>query len=151
MYDSNTELRPVEDWVTDSPGKRLTGVIVEADEFEGANGPYPVLVVRPPDSESDQRFRVWHTVAQARLARLQPQVGDPIDVLYLGKAQGKRGTYHDYRVAGGSKSPTPVRWAKYNQRDDDDANGQQQTPPPSDRDVPPADEDVDAGQSDAPF
>lgn len=78
----------------------LTGTIVEIEEVEGDYGPYPLIHIRDDDG-NEWRWSVFGGVAQGRVAKLRPNVGDRIGVKFLGDKpsrnyQGK--TYRDWKI-----------------------------------------------------
>jgi hypothetical protein len=108
------------------PGDKLVGTITDISERAGFDGePYPIITVQTDDG-SELAFHAFHTVAQTELAKLRPQVGDPLGVKYLGRVQSEnsRASYHSYRVR--TKAKAGVNWAKY-------GDGDAPEPPP---DVP---------------
>lgn len=66
----------------------LVGEIVEVDEGEGDYGPYPILYIKE-DNGNEWRWHVYGGVAQGRIIKLKPAVGDEIGVRYLGEEDSK--------------------------------------------------------------
>lgn len=99
------ELDYAEAWKPE-PGDVLRGRV---EMIEAVNTAYadnvPVVTV----ANDDERWSVWcsRTVLRSEMERQAPNVGDEIEVTYLGVPEGKE--YHRYRVRNIS-NPPKFRW-----------------------------------------
>lgn len=78
----------------------LIGKIVEVDEGDGDYGVYPILYVQTEDG-SEWRWHVFGGVAQGRILKLRPAVGDQIAAKYLGEEDSKNykgKTYSNWKI-----------------------------------------------------
>lgn len=91
-------------------GDEIAGVIADLEWQSGEYGPRLKVTL---DNGRGQRaaFFADHTTLRSKLARLRPQRGDALAVRYLGQAEGKRSTYHDYRVALATKDERAFEWS----------------------------------------
>jgi hypothetical protein len=98
--------RPSEAWRPADPKEfpghpnPLIGTIVEIEEVEGDYGLYPLIHLRD-DAGNEWRWSVFGGVAQGRIAKLEPKVGDKLGVKYLGDKpsrnfEGKK--YRDWKI-----------------------------------------------------
>lgn len=124
--------RPSESWRPADPKdfpdhpQQLVGKIVEIEEIQGDYGMYPLLYIQDDDG-NEWKWSVFGGVAQGRLAKLQPKVGDRIGVRYLGEKpsknfQGKN--YRDWKIivepaSGETVSPDWDAMAKTAEDEDD--------------------------------
>lgn len=91
-------------WRPDLPQEKhpnpLMAKVVDIEMGEGDYGAFPILYLLDDDG-TEWRWHVFGEVAQRRIARLQPAVGDRLGVKLLGdkpsrKFAGK--SYRDWRV-----------------------------------------------------
>lgn len=75
----------------------LVGKVVEVDEGDGDYGPYPILYIQT-ESGDEWRWHVYGSVAQKRIIKLKPAVGDEIGVKYLGETPSKVKGYAPYKT-----------------------------------------------------
>lgn len=73
----------------------LVGKIVEIDEGDGDYGPYPILYIED-EAGNEWRWHVFGGVAQGRIIKLRPAVGDNIGVRFLGTVPSKTKGYKPY-------------------------------------------------------
>ena len=85
-----------------SPGSTITGTLANVELIDpNGNGAYPCVLLKTGDGE--RAVHAFHTVLRREIARRRPKIGDELTITYLGqKDGGKNGTYHAYRVRGGS-------------------------------------------------
>jgi hypothetical protein len=89
------------------PGDQLAGTITDLAVIDRGHGPYPCVTIRRQDGSS-AAWHAFHDVARAELAKIAPQVGDPLAVTYQGK-HPERG-YHRWRVHGDA---APFDWQRF--------------------------------------
>lgn len=89
-----------------STGDTVAGEVIDISSTDGGYGPYHVLTLRGEDG-AEVDVHAFHTVLRNELGRRNVQVGDRLEIAYLGHADGGRGKsgYDHYRVKGGK---TPV-------------------------------------------
>lgn len=89
----------------------LVGEVVEVETGDGDYGPFPILTLLDDDG-NEWRWSVFGGVAQGRIQKLNPQVGDTLGVKYLGEKPSKNHanrTYHDWRIVlERGSNPAPV-------------------------------------------
>jgi hypothetical protein len=73
----------------------LIGTVVEIDEGDGDYGPYPILYIKDDDG-NEWRWHVFGGVAQGRMIKLRPEVGDTIGARFLGTVPSKTKGYKPY-------------------------------------------------------
>jgi hypothetical protein len=81
-------------------GDVLEGTVASIDSGNSAYGVYPIVTVEQEDGEK-RAVHCFHTTIRGQLGRIQPKVGDPIGIKYLGKKQSstnKDRKYDAYRV-----------------------------------------------------
>lgn len=59
---------------------------------------HPLLHVRTDDGD-EFAVRCYHSVLEAEVRKLNPQVGERIGLRYFGMVKGRTSNYHHYRVA----------------------------------------------------
>ena len=91
------------------PGDTVAGEVVDINETNGGYGPYYILTIHDGHGE-EVDVHAFHTVLRNELARRNVQIGDSLEITYLGRVSGGRGAggYDHYRVKGG-KTPV-VNW-----------------------------------------
>ena len=121
------------------PGGTIAGTVVSIDARDGGYGPCPIVTIATV--EAFIAFHAFHSVAKNELAKLRPQVGEKLVIVYNGKRNSKsgRGSYHSYSVSMPDRPKTDFSWAKYGELDSD---------VPSDV---PSDVNIPKGGDDAPF
>lgn len=89
-----------EPWMPADPKKNhpqeIVGTIFDADEGDGDYGPYPILYIRDEDG-NNWRWHVYGGVAQGRVIKLKPEIGDTIGARYLGEVDSKNYKGKKYR------------------------------------------------------
>jgi hypothetical protein len=90
-----------------APGDKLVGMITELTERQGTFGKYVIVTVRT-DSGEELAVHAFHEVLANELARVAPEIRDPIAIKYLGRHPEK--DYHQYRVHGGRRG---INWSAY--------------------------------------
>ena len=84
-------------WKPD-PGELIEGVVVEITTRDGEYGSYPIVTLELVDGER-RAIHAFHSVLRNELARIAPQTGSRIAVLYKGKVTRSDGPdFHSYRV-----------------------------------------------------
>ena len=100
---------------TPTEGDRVRGTLVELDVYDGKHGRCPLLSIDTDDGLV--KVRASQTVLKEELAKRSPQVGELVDITYLGMvgqdADGEGG-YHSYAVVGGELA---FSWAEFGGRD----------------------------------
>lgn len=103
--------RPIDSTEYPDHPNPLVGEVVETETGDGDYGEYPILTLLDDDG-NEWRWSVFGGVAQGRIAKLNPQVGDTLGVKYLGEKPAKNfpnRTYHDWRIViERGSNPAPV-------------------------------------------
>jgi hypothetical protein len=88
----------------------VAGEVVDVSSTDGGYDPYHVVTLRT-ENGAETDVHAFHTVLRNELARRNVQVGDQLEITYLGRVDGGRGSsgYDSYRVTGG-KTPV-VDWS----------------------------------------
>jgi hypothetical protein len=104
-----------EAWLPERTGDLLVGVIAARSSRDAGYGPYPILTVRPERvtvagvDQATDRPLAWHamgTVAEGKVAELDPRPGGRIAVRYDGERTSKGGsTYKSWSVAYDPPAP----------------------------------------------
>jgi hypothetical protein len=103
----------------------LVGKVVEVDQGESSYGTFPVVFITAEDG-NEWRWSVLGGVAQKRIAKLQPSVGDEIGIRYLGKKPSPNYAgkfYADWKIVlekGDGTAPPPPDWDAIAEAADDD-------------------------------
>ena len=93
--------------------KDIVGRIIDVEQYDTEFGPAPAFTILG-DDDNVWRWVVVGEVAQKRVARLNPQMGDEIGVRYLGRVPSptrKDTSYHDWRIVmekGNGQQPLPL-------------------------------------------
>jgi hypothetical protein len=95
-------------------GEKLVGEVVAISERTGGYGSYPIVTLRRDDG-GEVAIHAFHQVLAARLAEVQPKVGEHLGVKYEGEINGGERRYHSYRVVV-DRPERPINWSAY--RDD---------------------------------
>lgn len=100
------------------PGDRVIGKVVGLDERQGDYEPYPVVTIQTSTNEL-VAVHGFHSVLKNELAKLAPQVGDEVGIVYKGKTEPKTkggNEYENYKVVierGDGSAPTTPDWAAH--------------------------------------
>ena len=94
------------------PGEVLSGEVIEITSRTSEYSPdgYPILTIRTDEGE-ERAFHAFHTVARNELARVAPQVGSKIAILYRGPQESAGGrSFEGYRVKSLDETAAPFDW-----------------------------------------
>lgn len=99
------------------PGDVIAGRIVDMDMANSNYGAYPVLTIQPQNGD-EIAIHCFHNTLRGKLEQIQPQLGDSIQVKYVGLIERDGAQpYHLYRVRsnvqrgnfwGGDAVPAPT-------------------------------------------
>jgi hypothetical protein len=124
-------------------GDRIEGRITSIDVRHGEYEPYPIITIVDEGGEP-VAVHAFHDVLRNELAKLQPEVGDRLVVVYRGQKEGRSGSrYHSYAVETPDRPPPPFDWGMFG----GDASREEQPPPPEQTELP---ESWKPSESDAP-
>jgi len=92
-----------ESWIPEKTGEHLAGTLTRVEMGNSNFGPAPIMVIT---DDKDKEWSIWcfHEALKSQIAQANPQTGDPMVILYLGKvkaknpAPGRSSEYHAYRV-----------------------------------------------------
>jgi hypothetical protein len=79
-------------------GEVIEGTILTIDTGASAYGPYPIVTIRPDGGDEPQAVHCFHQAIRGQLARVQPKVGDPIGIKYLGRKKSTANPNQSYAV-----------------------------------------------------
>lgn len=101
MTDTQTDV-PESDYATGwrpTKGDKVAGTVTDISATDGGYGVYPIVTLGQ-EGGGEVAVHAFHTVLRRELARRRPQIGDELEITYLGKQQGKSGSigYDGYRV-----------------------------------------------------
>lgn len=82
------------------PGDTISGKVTDLDMAADIGwGPYPIVTIAREDG-TEVSVHAFHQTLRSKLEQIRPQIGDPLNVTYIGKQSGKGDSpdYHLYRV-----------------------------------------------------
>lgn len=87
-------------WIPKEAGEQIEGKIVDITTGESNYGPYPLVTLDVDGHEV--AIHAFHHVLRTALARRRPNIGDNLQIKYLGKTDdtSQRRGYHNYRLGG---------------------------------------------------
>lgn len=95
------------------PGDTVKGTVVALDATDAGYGAYPIVTLRRDDG-TEAAVHCFHTVLKQEIIDLEPAIGDPLEVTYVGR-KGDGGNYgkgyESYRVRGKKKAFSWDRFA----------------------------------------
>lgn len=87
-------------WRERDPGDILEGEVVGLSSHDNGYGRYPIVTVRMHDGHR-LALHAWHAVAKMKLVELRPEIGEQIQITYLGMKQPrdpKAKPYNNYSI-----------------------------------------------------
>jgi hypothetical protein len=117
-----------EPWMPADPKKKhpqeLIGTIIDIDEGDGDYGSYPILYIRD-EAGNHWRWHVFGGVAQSRIVKLRPEIGDQIGARFIGEKPSKNfkgKNYRDWRIVveKAGEKPAGPNWDSMAVEDDDE-------------------------------
>ena len=92
------------------PGDVISGEVTSISTRDGGYGQYPIIEIKTDDGEV-RACHAFHTVLSNELARVAPQKGSRIAILYRGKEEREESPdFHSYRVKDLSETPHAFDW-----------------------------------------
>lgn len=83
-------------WMPDE-GDIIEGTVASIDTGASGYGPYPIVTVEREDG-SKAAVHCFHQAIRGQLARIKPEVGDPIGIKYLGRKKSTTNPKQSYAV-----------------------------------------------------